>query len=138
MPPKKRAVPREAFISHAGADRAFVKQLARAMSARGIRSWYSEAHLLAADDWHDKIGKALNRCDWFVLVLTPASVKSKWVKRELLYALQEDQYSERIVPILRKKCNYRSLSWTLRSFQFVDFTGGFKEGCATLFRRWGK
>jgi len=137
MPRKRIACPQEAFLSHASADRAFVKRLAKVMMAHGVRVWFSEAHLLTGEDWHDRIGKALARCDWFLLVLSPQSVKSKWVKRELLYALQEDRYGERILPLLRKECKYRHLSWTLRSLQFVDFTRGFAEGCQALFRRWG-
>jgi len=137
MPPKRTASPREAFLSHAGDDRAFVRRLAKAMKEHGMGAWFSKAHILSGEQWHDKIGEALDRCDWFLLVLSPHSVKSKWVKHELLYALREDRYNERIVPIVYRKCKYRQLSWTLQSFQFVDFTHGFASGCRDLFRRWG-
>ena len=137
MPRKWASCPREVFLSHAYEDRAFVKRLAAGLREHGIRSWYSEAHILAAEQWHDVIGAALSRCDWFVVVLSPHSLKSKWVKRELLFALQEDRYTDRIVPLLLKKCKYGRLSWTLSSFQLVDFAPGFDEGCRTLLRRWG-
>lgn len=88
--------------------------------------------------WHDEIGKALRRCDWFVLVLTPESVKSSWVKRELLYALNEYRYNERIIPLLRKPCKHSELSWTLSEYQFVDFTSDFDGGCRQLLRIGGR
>jgi len=134
---KRRVFPREAFLSHADADRAFVRRLAKAMRKHRMGAWFSKAHILSGEQWHDKIGDALDRCDWFLLVLSPNAVKSKWVKHELLYALREDRYNERIVPIVRRKCKYRQLSWTLQGFQFVDFTHGFASGCRDLFRRWG-
>jgi hypothetical protein len=42
-----------------------------------------------AQQWHDEIGAALRRCDWFVLVLSPHTVESIWVKRELLFSPAE-------------------------------------------------
>ena len=69
-------------------------------------------------------------------MLTPDSVRSAWVKRELLFALNQDRYNERIIPVLRKPCNYARLSWTLPEFELVDFTGNFDLGCQQLLRIW--
>jgi len=137
MPRRTPARPREVFISHSGRDRAFVRKLAQLLKRHGIRSWFSEAHIAGAQQWHDEIGRALARCDWFLLVLSPHAVKSKWVKRELLYALQQDRYSERIAPVLRKPCDHAKLSWTLASFQMISFTANFEAGSTDLLRVWG-
>ena len=45
------------------------------------------------------IGAALDRCDWFVVLRSPEAVESKWVKRELCFALENDAYNNRIVPV---------------------------------------
>jgi hypothetical protein len=42
-----------------------------------------KANIRGAQQWHDEIGTALKRCDWFLLVLSPQSVRSMWVKHEL-------------------------------------------------------
>jgi hypothetical protein len=94
------------------------------------------AAIVGARQWHDEIGAALERCDWFALVLSPSSVRSEWVKHELLYALGEARYRRRIVPILYRPCQITRLSWTLHSFQHVDFTKGFELGYAALLRVW--
>lgn len=70
------------------------------------------------------------------LVLSPQAVKSEWVKRELLYALQSDRYKDHIAPLLLKPCDIERLSWTLSGFQRIDFTKGFESGCRELFRMW--
>lgn len=132
--PRRR--PRQVFLSHASTDRRFVRRLARALSARGIRAWYSEHNLVGAQQWHDEIGKALGQCDWFIVVLSPQAVASEWVKRELLFALQARRYRRRIVPLLHRACDWGRLSWTLDSFQRVDFTHGFEYGCKELLRIW--
>ena len=86
--------------------------------------------------WHDEIGQALARCDWFLLVLSPAAVGSEWVKRELVYALQSKRYRRRIAPLILKSCKIEKLSWTLSGFQHVDFRNNFKDGSAELLALW--
>ena len=81
MSRKPSARPRELFLSHSGADTKFVKRLARALAAHGVTCFVSEQHIQAAQDWHDRIGDALQRCDWFLAVLSPEAVRSEWVKR---------------------------------------------------------
>ena len=132
------SLPSEVFLSHSDTDRQFVTQLATTLRQHGIRVWYSQTHVLGAQQWHDKIGTALRRCDWFALVLSPQAIESLWVKRELLFALQQNHFENRILPILHQPCDYERLSWTLSIFQIVDFTTGiFEDGCRELLRVWG-
>jgi hypothetical protein len=139
LPGKPTALgkPAEVFLSHSSKDRAFVKKLTSLLKHKGIRYWYSASHIAGAKQWHDEIGRALGRCDWFVVVLSPDSVKSIWVKRELLFALNEDRYNGKIIPLLRKPCMHSQLSWTLSEYQFVDYTGDFDSGTRQLLRIWG-
>lgn len=125
------------FLSHSNKDRKFVLSLARTLKRHSIPYWYSASHIAIARQWHDEIGKALRRCDWFLIVLTPEAVKSDWAKRELLFALNDNRYNQRIVPLLLKDCNYSDLSWTLPSFQIVDFRKDSEAGFRKLFGLWG-
>lgn len=129
--------PAEVFLSHASRNESWAANLAEVLAVHGIPVWLSRRNLIGAQQWHDEIGAALGRCDWFVVVLTPAAVRSKWVKRELIYALQDDRYEDRIVPLLVRQCDHKRLSWTLAASQFVDFTGDFDHGCRELLRVWG-
>ena len=130
-------LPREVFLSHASEDRTFVENLNAVLQRHGIPTWYSETNILGAQQWHDEIGSALNRCDWFLLVLSPNAVESLWVKRELVYALQQNRFKNKIVPLFYLDCDYEDLSWVLSSFQFIEFRHSFEEGCAALLRIWG-
>ena len=104
--PLSRVAKGEVFLSHSSKDLDFVVRLARVLKRHKIRYWYSATHIAGAKQWHDEIGRALARCDWFLVVLTPDSVRSPWVKRELLFALNEFRYNERIIPVLRRPCEY--------------------------------
>lgn len=130
-------MPVEVFLSHSSADREFVAKLADVLRRHGIPVWYSETNILGARQWHDEIGAALKRCDWFVLVLSPDAVASKWVKRELMFCLLEDRYDGRIAPVIHRPCNDDELSWTLDQMQMIDFQNDFDAGCRELLRARG-
>ena len=130
--------PTEIFLSHSAQDRQFATRIGEVLGAHSLPYWYSRRDLLGAQQWHDEIGRALARCDWFLLVLSPAAVESKWVKHELLYALEEKPYEERIVVLDYQPADSKKLSWTLRSFQWVAFQNDFSEGCRNLLRIWGR
>jgi hypothetical protein len=129
---------REVFLSHASQDYARAKKLSDFLIAKGIPIWFSPRHIRGARQWQNEIGTALARCGWFAVILTPDSVRSMWVKRELNYALMEKRYKDRIVPLLFKKCDVRALSWILPQYQFIDFTRDYPSACGKLLRLWGK
>jgi hypothetical protein len=132
---KRKVTPGEIFLSHAHQDHPLTLRLARALNDHGLRSWYSEHHIPGAKQWLDEIGAALDRCEWFIVLLTPSAVRSKWVKRELTYALNQDRYEGRIVPLLVEPCEYTKLAWPLATLQIIPFKR-FPSGCKSLFRLW--
>ena len=137
MTRKRSGRPREVFLSHSSSDRLVAAKLADVLRDHGIPVWYSERSLLGAQQWHDEIGAALKRCDWFMLLLSKAAERSKWVRRELLYALRVDRYAERIIPVRYWSCDNDKLSWALNDFQAVDISSNFVAGCRALLRIWG-
>jgi hypothetical protein len=76
-------LPKEVFLSHSNKDRLFASDVAKQIRRHGVAVWYSETNIVGAQEWHDEIGAALERCDWFVLILSPNSVKSTWVKKRV-------------------------------------------------------
>ena len=132
MPRKPKAAPTEVFISHSSKNAKFVSRLTGVLAKYKVKSFVSKANIRGAQQWHDEIGTALKRCDWFLLVLSPQSVRSMWVKNELIYALQASRYRGRIIPILYKQCDHDALSWTLSSIEWIDFREDFDEACKQL------
>src|SRR3712207_4268095 len=129
-------LPNEVFLSHSHLDQHFATPLVEVLRRHGIPVWHSATNIVGAQQWHDEIGAALKRCDWFVVILSPNSVASKWVKRELLFALNDDRYEGKIVPVLHRSCEYGDLSWTLSLLEMVDFVKDFDKGCRDLLRVW--
>ena len=130
-------LPNEVFLSHSSFDNQFASALAAVIRRHGIPVWYSETNILGAQQWQDEIGAALQRCDWFAVILSPQSADSMWVKRELSYALQQNRFENKIVPITYQPSDYERLSWALSLFQMIDFTRTLEEGYVDLLRIWG-
>jgi hypothetical protein len=130
-------LPQEIFLSHSSLDKDFADSIAETLRNHGIPVWYSQTNILGAQQWQDEIGEALRRCDWFIIILSPHSVESMWVKRELMFALNDNKFADRIVPLLYSPCQYDTLSWTLSLFQMINFADSLESGFRELLRTWG-
>ncbi len=131
MPP-----PQELFLSHSDLGRRFATNLVRVLQGHDIPVWFSRRNIVGAQQWHDEIGAALGRRDWFAIILPPNSVQSEWVKRELIYALNHQRFRDKIIPILYRACDYESLSWALSGLQMINFRHTTTAGYRDLLRVW--
>lgn len=129
--------PKEVFLSHSSKDRMRVAALADTLRNHGVPVWYSATSIRSAQQWQDEIGKALRRCDWFLVLLTKESVTSKWVKRELAFALNHTQYDEHILPVKLGACKYEDLSWVLGVIEMVSFSGKENDALREILATWG-
>jgi hypothetical protein len=133
----RRPRPVEVFLSHSTKDKKFLKRLADVLRRHGVSVWFSEHGIRGATQWHDEIGAALARCDWMIVILSPAAIASRWVKREVTYAIEEPRLDGRIIPLRISACKAKDLSWVLPQIQTIDFIGRFDEGCRELLDIWG-
>lgn len=115
------------FISHATADRGFVQnELLGLLRALGFTVWFAEEDIKTSDQWERSIRRGLESSDWFLLILSPRSAASEWVKDELSWAIEERP--GRVVPILVEDCNLRDFHIRLPRIQHVDWRANSKEG----------
>jgi hypothetical protein len=128
-------LPCEVFLSHAHDDREIAERLAAVLRRHNIPLFYAPVNIVEAQQWQDEILSALRRCDWFVVVLSPAAVDSMWVRRETAYALKEQRFENKIAPLMYRPCDLKSLDW-LRLFQIVDIQADLERGCRDLLRVW--
>jgi serine/threonine protein kinase len=107
------------FISHATGDRAAVEEIVEILDNAGFETWYSKDDIQAASDWENSIRDALQKCDWFVVALSRASVASRWVAAEVGWAFSNRP--DRIVPVVLEPCDPARLHLLLPTRQHVDF-----------------
>jgi uncharacterized protein len=126
----------ELFISYSRHDQRFVEKVAGQLEAAGISVWMDIAGIDAGERWRSEITKAIERCRWFLLVISPTSMASPQVAREVILASEKERP---IVPIIVERCDVaESLEFALAGLHHVDFeTATFDDGIAELRRALG-
>ena len=59
-----------------------------------------ENEMVAGANWHKEIGKALERSDAMVVLLTPEAADSPYVRSEIDYALSNPRFRDRVIPVI--------------------------------------
>jgi hypothetical protein len=77
------------FISYAREDMGMAKQLHNDLNRYGLDVWLDTESLLPGDRWKDKMQEAIERCNYFIALLSTQSM-NKWgfVQKELKIALE--------------------------------------------------
>ncbi len=108
------------FVSHSSQDRKFVeREIISKLEKNGIKTWYSKVDIQTASEWHQSIIHGLESCNWFILVMSPRSSNSEWVKDEVHWAI--DKRPSRVIPILMEDCNFNDFHIRLARIQYIDF-----------------
>ena len=88
------------FVSYAHSDHAVVKAIVEAMerhldeSGRRYFIWFDEESMEAGRQVHDQIAKALEETDFLILMASPNSMRSKFVKMEWKQKMFEHFYNK--------------------------------------------
>ena len=119
------------FISHSSHNRKRAEKLAQALRKLKMEVWYDEWNILVGHNLLDQIYEGIRKSDYLVVILTKASIKSKWVKRELDAALihEIEAGGTKVIPLLFEKCQ---IPTTLKTKAYADFTISFEKGLAQL------
>ena len=94
------------FLCHAHEDKDFVRELGNKLRANGIDAWLDEWELQPGDSLRRKIidEGGIAESDSFIIVVTPNSIESNWVKTELDAAFIKwtNERGYKIIPIFWK------------------------------------
>lgn len=124
------------FISHSSQDRELVeREIISPLRARGVDTWYSTDNIKSASEWERQIRAGLKECDWFLIALSPRSVASEWVAREVHWAFLKRQ--GKIIPVMVETCEPEELHLGLLPLQFIDFRGDVAGARERLLAVWG-
>ena len=114
------------FISYAHAQSAFVDKLEAEIKLYSFPVWVDRSKLHGGQEWIEKIENAINECDVVIVILSPQSVKSKYVKMEYRYAWNK---GKKVIPLLSEACE---IPMDLNSFHRIDFRSSFDQGMKEL------
>lgn len=109
------------FISYSHQDKDFVDRLVGELKTSGISLWVDTVEIKVGDIFIDKISEGIDKMDYVGVVLSPDSVNSPWVQKELEIAMTQEIQGKKIkvLPILYRKCEIPNF---LMGKLYADFT----------------
>lgn len=116
---RQTAAPPSLFLSYTHSDKAFGRKLASDLVSAGIKLWMDEGEIKPGDSLVNTISVAIDKMDFFAVLLSQDSVGSDWVKRELNIAIHKELLTRRIkiIPILIADCEIPAI---LRDRLYLD------------------
>src|SRR5437773_10233247 len=92
----------QVFISYSHKDQKIAKQLSSRLADAGVKVWLAAEEVLPGENLPLEVGKALQRSDAMVVLLSPDAVESQWVRSEIAFALSSPKFEGRLVPVMVK------------------------------------
>lgn len=122
------------FISYNHVDRNFVKKLADNLQDFGLSVWWDEWEIKVGDSIFQKVNDGITTSANLIVVLSPASINSSWVQREVGSAVMKQLSSEKgitVLPVLLEDCDIPVL---LRDIRWADFRKNYKSGLTEVLK----
>ncbi len=119
----------QVFLNYAVDDAAQAAILCQDLRARGVSVWWDQESPRDGN-WANEIGRALDRSDAMIVLISPRSVGSDLVRRELEQALNSPRLRHRVVPAMIEPTWV--LPWRFRKLPMIDLTGDREGGLTRI------
>ena len=121
---------RHFFISYSRTDTSQKQNIVKQLRARGINLWVDIENLVPGTPaWELEIERAIRSAAGIIVLLSPESNNSEWVRREVSFAEQNDKV---VFPVLIRGDEDDSIPLRLSNHQWVDLRRNFEDGLDEL------
>jgi TolB protein len=118
------------FMSYSREDTVKQRRIVKELRERGINIWVDIENLTpGTPTWEREIEKAIRGSTGIVVLLSPESNNSEWVRREISFG---EQHRKRIFPVLIEGDDFTSTPLRLANHQRVDLRTKFEAGLDEL------
>ena len=121
------------FISHAAPDQMVARDLAKRLRTEGLEVWESDDDIQPGDNPARKMADALATADVLLVLVSPDSVKSQWVRREIDYALGSKRLQNRLLPVVVRSTD--DVPWILERLELVRIDDDVARGSERLVQK---
>jgi hypothetical protein len=115
--------PTRVFVSHNRKDKPWVRRLVTQLRELGLNVFFDEDSIPGGAAIAKGLDDAIESCDYTIVVLSPASVESSWVAREIAIATQldPDARDRRLIPVMIEPVD-QALLKPFRLLNIIDLT----------------
>jgi TIR domain-containing protein len=129
-------MPFHVFLSHSGADKPAVEELARRLTGVGIQAWLDKWHLIPGNPWQSDIENALAESESCAVFVGPSGF-GPWQNEEMRAAIDQRVRDSgrrfRVIPILlpgAQRAERSSLPTFLTATTWVEFHDSLDDPAA--------
>jgi uncharacterized protein YjbI with pentapeptide repeats len=108
------------FISYSTKDQEFAERIHTDLQAKGVRCWFAPHDMRSGKKVHEQIDEAIRVYDKLLLILSPASMESEWVKTEISKARKREIREGKRILFPIRLCSFE----TLRDWECFDADAG--------------
>ena len=118
------------FISYSRENAELQRRVITELRSRGIKVWVDVENLIPGSPaWEREIERSIREASGIIVLMSPDSHNSEWVRREISFA---EQNKKRIFPVLIAGDEHDSIPLRLSSHQRVDLRQNFDHGMDEL------
>lgn len=96
-----------------------VRDLTTRLEAAGIEAWHPVVQALPGTNVSAELGRALEEAEAVIVLVSPAAMKSPWVRQEIQFALGQERFQDRLIPVLAKQTPADEIPWILRDLRWA-------------------
>src|SRR5215213_8645073 len=119
------------FLSHSWQDKQFVEKLALDLAQQGFPVWFDSWRLEVGAHLTAGVRKGIHASDYLVVVLSPHTAGSTWVRDEVAWALEQENRQRRkiLIPI---RLGGGEVPEQVSDRLYADFTGSYSSALGKL------
>ena len=114
----------QVLISYSERDRETMEKIRNSLRRESLTVWTNTTDIQTGEDFQSAIDRGIEQTDNLVYLLSPDSVQSEYVRKEIDYAVS---LHKRIIPVLVRETPPESLPKALQGVQYIDFTDNVAE-----------
>src|SRR5919199_577109 len=114
----------QVFISYSERDRETMEKIRNSLRRESLTVWTNTTDVQTGEDFQSAIDRGIEQTDNLVYLLSPDSVESEYVRKEIEYAVS---LHKRIIPVLVRETPPESIPLALQGVQYIDLTDNVEE-----------
>ena len=118
------------FISHSQEAKPLTRRLIEALKRSGLEVWDDDYDIYPGDNWAKVTGEALEEAEAMVVLLTPEALDSRTVRREVSFALGNERFENRLIPVfvgLDQSLALEKVPWVLQSLNTITMPSNGRQ-----------